>query len=313
MTDAQIIPPAGPAYLSAAARAIIEQPIERTAMPPATDADAWRRRIAEMNDDMAGFIAEPRDLPVRSELTHPAGVPTWVAVPDEADRDGPVQLDIHGGGMILGAGEVTRIMGEIDAANTGIVHWAVDYRMPPDHPFPAALDDLIAVYRALLAERDPSQIVVGGGSAGGNLAAALLLRAKAEGLPMPAGLLLLTPESDLIESGDSFITLNDVSVGMDESLAEVNRLYAAGRDLTAPLLSPLFGDLRGLPPTLLITGTRDLYLSNTVRMHRALRDAGVWADLHVFDARPHGGFGGAPEEEPVQAEIRAFVRGRVGL
>ena len=130
---------------------------------------------------------------------------------------------------------------------------------------------------------------------------------------MPAGLLLLTPESDLIESGDSFITLKDVSVGMDESLAEVNRLYAAGRDLTDPLLSPLFGDLRGLPPTLLITGTRDLYLSNTVRMHRALRDAGVWADLHVFDARPHGGFGGAPEEEPVQAEIRAFVRGRVGL
>ncbi len=313
MAHGRIIPPPGPAYLSAAARAIIEQPIERTPVPPSADTDAWRRRIAEMTDDMAGFIAEPRDLPVRSEAVRIAGVPVHIATPDEADPDGPVQLDIHGGGMILGAGEVTRIMGEIDAANTGIVHWAVDYRMPPDHPFPAALDDLIAVYRALLDERDPSQVVVGGGSAGGNLAAALLLRAKAEGLPMPAGLLLLTPESDLTESGDSFVTLKDVSVGMDESLAEVNRLYAPGRDLADPLLSPLFGDLRGLPPTLLITGTRDLYLSNTVRMHRALRDAGVRADLHVFDARPHGGFGGAPEEEPVQAEIRAFVRGRVGL
>jgi epsilon-lactone hydrolase len=313
VADGRIIPPPGPAYLSAAARAIIEQPIVRTPTPPASDLAAWRRRIAEMNADLAEFVAAPRHLSVRSDLAHPGGVPTWVVAPDEADSDGPIQLDIHGGGLILGAGEVTRIAGEINAANTGIVHWAVDYRMPPDHPFPAALDDLLAVYRALLDVRDPSQIVVGGGSAGGNLAAALLLRAKDEGLPMPAALLLLTPESDLTESGDSFVTLKHVSVGMDESLAEVNKLYADGRDLTDPLLSPLFGDLAGFPPTLLITGTRDLYLSNTVRMHRALRDADVWADLHVFDARPHGGFWGTPDEEPAQAEIRDFIRRRVGL
>lgn len=312
MPDGQIMPPPGPAFLSAAARAIIEQPIRHTPATPAGDIDAWRRRIAEMNDDLAAFVAEPRDLPVRSEWMLVGGVPTSVATPEEADPEGPVQLDIHGGGLILGAGEVTRVAGEINAANTGIVHWAVDYRMPPDHPYPAALDDLIAVYRGLLEVRDPSRVVVGGGSAGGNLAAALMLRVKAEGLPLPAALLLLTPECDLTESGDSFVTLAHVGVGV-QRLREVNELYANGRDLADPFLSPLFGDLAGLPPTLLITGTRDLYLSNTVRMHRALRDAGVMADLHVFDARPHGGFWGAPEEEPVQAEIRAFVRGHVGL
>ena len=174
--------------------------------------------------------------------------------------------------------------------------------MPPTHPYPAALDDVVAVYQALLEVRDPSQIIVGGGSAGGNLAAALLLRAKAEGLPMPAALVLLTPEVDLTESGDSFVTLADVSVGL-QSLRDANLLYAGGQDLTDPYLSPLFGDVNGFPPTLLISGTRDLYLSNTVRMHRKLREAGVEADLHIFDARPHAGYGNAPEEAAVSAEI----------
>ena len=97
--------------------------------------------------------------------------------------------------------------------------------MPPRHPFPAALDDVTAVYRALLDQRDPSDIVVGGGSAGGNLAAALLLRAKDEGLPLPSALVLLTPEVDLTESGDSFYTVApfDNTLG---SLRPVNLLYA---------------------------------------------------------------------------------------
>ena len=101
-------------------------------------------------------------------------------------------------------------------------------------------------------------------------------------------------------------------MGMDvvlpASLMEVNRLYAGGADLAHPYLSPLFGDVSGFPPTWLQAGTRDIFLSNTVRMHRRLRAAGVRAELHVWEAMPHGGFGGAtPEDREVSAEMTAFV------
>jgi acetyl esterase/lipase len=125
---------------------------------------------------------------------------------------------------------------------------------------------------------------------------------------MPACLVLLSPQVDLTESGDSFQTHSMMDVVLPRSLMPNNLLYANGRYLADPGLSPLFADLRGLPPTFLQTGTRDLFLSNTVRMHRALRKAGVVADLHVFEAMPHGGFGGGtPEDRDLEAEVRRFV------
>ena len=223
---------------------------------------------------------------------------------DPADRT--IVLEMHGGGLLLCGGELCRLMGIGSAARLQKRVWSVDYRMPPEHPYPAALDDSMAAYRALLEERSPSQIIVSGGSAGGNLAAALLLRARDEGLPMPAGLILATPEADLTESGDSFQTNNGVDPGL-HSLMDVNLLYADGHDLTAPYLSPLFGDLSGFPPTILTTGTRDLYLSNTVRMHRKLRAAGVEAQLHLVEAGPHTGFPGSPEGMEIDMEIHRFM------
>ncbi|TVV70947.1 alpha/beta hydrolase fold domain-containing protein, partial [Sphingomonas solaris] len=159
---------------------------------------------------------------------------------------------------------------------------------------------------ALLDVRSPAEIVVSGGSAGGNLAAALVLRARDEGLPLPAGLILNTPEIDLTESGDSFHTNDGVDPGL-RSLMPVNLLYADGHDLAHPYLSPLFGDLTSFPPTLLTSGTRDLYLSNTVRMHRKLRAAGVPAALHLTEAGPHTGFPGSPEGDEIDGELRRFV------
>ncbi len=311
MLPEPFLPLPAPAHLSAAARAAIEQPIVRDAFPAPDDVDGW---LALVRDVDADIMARQRALgafPVTSVLDAMGGVPTYVLTPHEADADGPIVLDVHGGALIFGGGALAGVMCEPDAAATGAVHWAPDYRMPPRHPFPAALDDLVAVYRALLERRGPDRIVVSGTSAGGGLAAALLLRLEAEGLPMPAGLVLQTPEVDLTESGDTFATLAHVSVGL-QSLREVNLLYAAGRELHDPLLSPLFGVLGGFPPTILVAGTRDLFLSNTVRMHRALRDAGVDAELHVIDARPHAGFGAAPEEGAVAAELRRFVAERTG-
>lgn len=311
MTTETVTPPPAPGFLSDAARAGLEQPIVPTQYPSLNDRPGWEQWVSRTDAMVAEMLSGMPQL-ADSELRDIAGVPTYVLTPKDtaagdATDDAPVYLTFHGGALIMGGGDLTRVMAEFNVAVTGIVNWAPDYRMPPAHPYPAALDDAIAVYRALLEVREPSRIVVGGGSAGGNLAAALLLRAKDEGLPMPAALVLLTPEIDLTESGDSFTTLAHVSVGL-QTLRDANLLYAGGHDLRDPYLSPLFGDLTGFPPTLLIGGTRDLFLSNTVRMHRRLREAGVDADLHIFDGRPHAGYGNAPEEAAVSAEQAAFVR-----
>ena len=276
-----------------------------------SDVEAWLRYIEARDSVLLERFRQgiTSDLPVARSEFQLDGVTIYVIrsnyVADGPDT--PIYLDIHGGGLILGGGELCQMMATGGALSHGLITWAVDYRMPPMHPYPAALDDCIAAYRRALGERSPEDIFVGGASAGGNLAAALVLRAKDEGLPMPAALVLRTPEVDLTESGDSFHTV----LGIDpvlQPLLHVNRLYANGHDLSHPYLSPLFGDLRGFPPTFLQTGTRDLFLSNTVRMHRKLRAAGVEAELHVFEAMPHGGFGGlTPEDGELMTEVQHFV------
>jgi len=245
------------------------------------------------------------------ELRDAGGARVFDIMPPSAGlADRTVVLEMHGGALILCGGEACKLMGIGSANRLGRRVWSVDYRMPPEHPYPAGLDDCVAAYRAVLAERKPEDVIVSGGSAGGNLAAALILRLRTEGLPMPAGLILATPEIDLTESGDSFQTNLGVDPGL-RSLMPVNLLYADGRDLSDPFLSPLFGDLAGFPPTILTTGTRDLYLSNTVRMHRALRAAGVAAELHVTEAGPHTGFPGTPEGLEIDNELRRFIAERV--
>jgi acetyl esterase/lipase len=276
--------------------------------PALDDVERWLALVAENDAEITERFAAV-ELPVHVDEIEIAGIRTYLLRADDVadSSEGPVYLDFHGGALAFGGGDLCRRIASISAMTNGMLTWAPDYRMPPLHPYPAALDDAVAVYRALLDVRAPEDIVVGGGSAGGNLAAALLVRAKDEGLPMPAALVLLTPEVDLTESGDSFQT----NLGIDNVLGplrEVNLLYANGHDLAHPYLSPLFADVSGFPATYLQAGTRDLFLSNTVRMHRKLRSAGVDAELHVFEAMPHGGFGGAtPEDFEARAELRRFL------
>lgn len=279
--------------------------------PRPDDVDAWRALIAVANEGLAAMLeASTADHASEVEEITVGGVPVFVITPEgsPADDDQPIFLDVHGGAFYLGGGAACRGFAKQTAATVRRRTWTIDYRMPPDHPYPAALDDCVTVYRSLLEVQSPDRIVVGGQSAGGNLAAALVLRARDEGLPLPAALVLLTPEVDLTESGDSFATMLGLDVVLTASLAESIALYARDHDLTDPYLSPLFGDFtRGFPPTLLQAGTRDLFLSNAVRMHRRLRSAGVEAELHVFEAMPHGGFFGAPEDDELAAEVRRFV------
>jgi epsilon-lactone hydrolase len=298
-----------PSFLSDGARAYLVPQPASVPYPPIEDKAGWRAYVSVADQAVVPLLRRvSAQVAAQVEERNVDGARVFDILPTGSKPEGRgIVLDIHGGALILCGGELCRIMGMGAAARLQQRLWAVDYRMPPDHPFPAALDDCIAAYRALLRERSPKEIIVSGGSAGGNLAAALMLRARDEGLPLPAGLILRTPEVDLTESGDSFQTNNGVDPGL-RSLMPVNLLYADGHDLRHPYLSPLFGDFsKGFPPTLLTSGTRDLYLSNTVRMHRALRAASVPAELHVIEAGPHTGFAGTPEGAEIDREVYGFI------
>lgn len=283
----------------------------RASWPDASDIPAWRNAIAQSDTAWAPII-EPLLASVQASVeTHEiAGVLCHVASPTATAGAARVYLYIHGGAFVFGGGNFAKAFGGMNADKLGIRTVSVDYRMPPDHPFPAAPHDCLAVYRELIATIDPGRVVIGGSSAGGNLAAATTLMIRDQGLPLPAGLVLLTPEVDLTESGDSFATNRELDVVLKGSLAQCNLLYAAGHDLTDPYLSPLFGDLTGFPPTLVQSGTRDLFLSNSVLIHRKLRSAGVDAELHVWEAMPHGSFGMgglAQENGEIYAEVKRFI------
>ena len=223
-----------------------------------------------------------------------------------------MSLPQHTSGAALIKAFTTPLLAVTTLAAVTLSVYADGSNRPP--PPVKTLACAVAAYRALLREHRPEKVVVGGGSAGGNLAAALILRARDEQLPLSAGAVLRTPEVDLTESGDSFRTNMGVDTIATASLMPVNLLYAGEHNLNHPYLSPLFGDFsKGFPPSLLSAGTRDLFLSNAVRMHRALRAVGVRAELHLFEGAPHAGFraseetSAAPEDEDLDREVRRFT------
>jgi acetyl esterase/lipase len=284
--------------------------------PALTDKAGWLARIAEMNTGMAAMMREPlMALPVTSASETIAGVPVFVTEPatiPTENRDKAL-LYFHGGGLVILGGESTGLFARMEAFANRCRVYAVDYRNPPDHPYPAAIDDCVAVYRELLGTYRPDQIVISGASGGGNLAASVPLKIRDLGLPLPAAVGLFTPEVDLTESGDTFHTNRDIDVVLRGGLPEFNALYANGADLADPYLSPIFADFtKGFPPTFIQTGTRDVFLSNSARIHRALRKAGIDAELHVWEAMPHGGFGGAPEDQEMRVEFAHFLAKHAG-
>ncbi|SDA24958.1 alpha/beta hydrolase [Sphingomonas sp. NFR15] len=310
-----------PTSISSEARAALDRLVDadgtplnaKHRMPEPEDYDGWIRMKTAVDAQYAASLKGlAGTLHASVETIQVGDAAVHIATPETVTATHGAYLDLHGGALVVGGGDACRVGAQMQADLHGLRCYGVDYRTPPEHPYPAALDDTLAAYAHVLNHHAPSNVIVGGRSAGGNLAVAMLLRARDEGLPMPAGLVLLSPEVDLTESGDSFEVNRLVDVMLPLPLMSANLLYANGADLSHPYLSPLFGDLTGLPPTLLQSGTRDLFLSNTVRMHRALRSAGVNAELHVFEAMPHGGFlGGTPEDLELSNELARFVRTRL--
>jgi acetyl esterase/lipase len=279
-------------------------------LPALDDAEGWKAYVAETDGFVRSMVGDGvADFEGTIEERVIGACPVYVVTPEAvADDDRRVYLDIHGGAWVMGSGDLCKRTAVLAASQVAARVCSVDYRMPPDHPFPTPLDDCVAVYRALLDERRADEIIVGGASAGGNLAAALVLRARDEGLPLPAAVVLHTGAFDLTHGGDSWRTNDGLDSVLNSSSTPCVHLYAGGHDPEQPYLSPVFGDLHVFPPTILLTGTRDMLLSDNVRMHRALRAAGVVAELHVWEAAGHGGFlGMAPEDAERATEIRRFT------
>jgi epsilon-lactone hydrolase len=279
-------------------------------LPALEDAQAWKAYVAEMDGFMRSMIGTAADeFKGMIEERDVGSCPLYVVTHDGVAKDDRrVFFDIHGGAWVLGGGDLCKSTAIASANAVRTCVWSVDYRMPPDHPFPTPLDDCLAAYRMLLEERRPDEIVVAGTSAGGNLAAALILRARDEGLPLPAGAVFNTGAFDLTGAGDSWLTNDGLDNVLSGPVEPCTELYAGDHDRSEPYISPLFGDLTGFPPAILLTGTRDRLLSDNVRMHRALRAAGTDAALHVWEAAGHGGFLGlAPEDADRYGELRRFV------
>ncbi|MET8048371.1 alpha/beta hydrolase [Streptosporangium sp. NPDC005286] len=275
------------------------------------DVQGWKKLIAEREAAvmaMSGVGGAYNGAQVEEEDL--GGFTVFRITPDGVPHnDARVYLELHGGGFIQDGGMIACSRAVDTAKSLQAQVWAVDYRMPPDHPYPAAVDDCVAAYRQLLKERSPEKIVIGGPSAGGNLAAATILKARAEGLPLPAACVMISPVTDLTESGDTWNTNEGVDTVMRGSFLPCFELYAGGHDLRDPFLSPVYGDLtKGFPPTILTSGTRDKLLSDTVRFHRALCGAGIETELHVFEAFGHAGFlGMAPEDAERGGEVNRFA------
>lgn len=192
-------------------------------------------------------------------------------------------INFHGGGFMVDAGSLTETLPI--AGITGIPVVSVLYRMAPEHPFPAAVDDALAVYRDALARHAPRAIGIYGTSAGAGLTLQLLARIKAEGLPMPGAAGVFSGSGDVALAGDCEAFLP--AIMGTRTVPETLNDYCGTTDRRDPLLSPVYGDLSGFPPTMLMTSTRDQLLSQTVLADAALRRAGVEVDLRVYEGMPH--------------------------
>jgi acetyl esterase/lipase len=219
-----------------------------------------------------------------------AGVPVRIVTPEglpDANRD-KVLLNLHGGGFNSDSGSYTESIPIAGYAKIKVV--AVLYRLAPEHPFPAAVDDSVAVYKELLKTYKPEHIVIYGTSAGAILTAEVAVKLKQLALPQPAALGIFSGMGDFARDGDSMSLygLRGLAGHLDPPEPGPHDPYYVGKtDAKDPVLSPIYADLHGLPPTLFVTSTRDLLLSGTVNLHRAYLNAGVDARLVVFDALPH--------------------------
>ena len=280
-------------------------------LPPSTSLTIAEQRA--QYDKAERVFATPPDVKVE-RVDAPERPAEWL-LPPGVRADAAV-LYLHGGGYVIGSPRSHRHLAAAIARAAGSPALLLDYRLAPEHPFPAALEDAVAAYEWLLARGiAPERIIVGGDSAGGGLTVATLLALRDRGLPRPAGGVCISPWVDLTCSGGSYATKAAADpIVLRQSVTMMAQAYAGGGDYKAPLVSPLFADLRRLPPLLIQVGSDEVLLDDALGLGERARAAGVevrveeWpAMVHVW----HWFLGMLDEAERAVGVIGEFVRARL--
>ncbi len=310
-----------PTTVSPQMQAIIAQALRTNWDKPPTTPEGWKQLADSIAATVAPQIpAMSERMDVKIEPSTLDGVRIYTITPNNipAANKNRLAIHVHGGCYVLNPREAALPEAIFMAGFAHMKVISVDYRMPPEAFYPGALDDAMTVYKAQIKSLNSKNIAVFGSSAGGALTLEMMLRAKQENLPMPGAIAPGTPMSDVTKKGDTFLTnamLDNVLVSQDGFCDAATMFYANGHDLKDPMLSPVYGDVRGFPPTILTSGTRDLLLSNTVRMHRALRQVGTIATLQVFEGQSHAQFyrdDRIPEVREAFGEIATFFDQHLG-
>ncbi len=241
-----------------------------------------RRSFERMVDDF------PIEVSASYHRANAGGVTSeWVAADDASESR--VVLYLHGGGYIIGSPRTHRpMMAWLSKEASGKV-LGLDYRLAPEHPFPAPVEDAVAAYRWLLDEGyDASRIAVAGDSAGGGLTVSAIVQIRYLGLPVPGAAVCISPWVDMEGLGESMETRAKADPMVNkENLMVSAKTYLGGRDPRAPLAAPLYADLRGLPPTLIQVGDAEVLLDDSTRLAGIAREAGVDVQMHVWDDMIH--------------------------
>ena len=280
---------------------------------PAFAAEVPLEKQRQVLDQMGAAAQRPAGLEVRRAPL--AGLTTeWLTTPESSERQ--VILYLHGGGYVMGSCDSHRALAGNIGHACGVQVVLPEYRLAPEHPFPAAVDDALAAYGGLLAQgHSPADIVVCGDSAGGGLTLALLVALRDASIPLPRAAVVLSPFTDLACTGESFVTRAALDPWLAPALFDQHiRRYAGEHDRRDPRLSPLYADLRGLPPVLVQVGDHEVLLSDSMRFVERARSAGVDATLEVWPEVWHVFqlFAPAlPEANDALAKIGAFVRAQL--